>query len=455
MNSLDLIRLAFSNFMRSKIRSFLTILGVVIGTASIVVMLSIGIGMNEANRQLVSRMGSLTSIDVYPGGNGGGGMVSSVGGGSSGTAKLDDKAIQTMSSLKGVQVATPLLQTTAKLIAGKYISWLNLVGIRPEALEKLGYQTSTGRILTEADTDVLLFGSGIVNNFYNPKSRGFQQPPKIDLMTEKLQMTFDTAYGENQGNSENPGQGEKQPAKLYKVKTAGILAESQNERDWSVYMNLEHLNKLIRENAKLQKSQGMANTQQGYQRAIVQVSDMKYVEPVRDEIKKLGFSTSALTDVLKGMQEQSKMMRTLLGSIGAISLLVAAIGIANTMIMSIYERTREIGIMKVLGCELKDIRRLFLLEAGFIGFLGGVLGVLFSIGASYLLNKFGGSLFGSSMGMGGGMADPNGVPLKSSVIPTWLMGASIVFATLVGLVSGFYPARRAMKLPALEAIKTE
>lgn len=457
MNSPDLIRLAMINFLRSKIRSFLTILGVVIGTASIVVMLSLGIGMNESFKQQVSQMGSLTTIDVFPGGQGGMNAGKADG---SGAATLDDRAIQTMAALKGVKVATPMLQTSAKLVAGKYIAWLNLIGMRPEAIEQLGYQVSAGRLLTEADKDLLLFGFGTTSNFYNPKARGYQQPPRIDVMTEKLQLTLDPMYGENQGNSENPGQEEKQPAKLYKVKASGILAESRNERDWSVYMNLDHLSKLIRENAKLQKNQGMMNgAQQGYQRAIVQVSDMKYVEPVREEIKKLGFSTSALTDILKGMQQQSKMMRTLLGSIGAISLLVAAIGIANTMIMSIYERTREIGIMKVLGCELKDIRRLFLLEAGFIGFLGGLMGVLFSVGASYLLNKFGGSLFGSmGGGMGGGMGgmmDPNGAPLRSSIIPTWLMGSAVVFATIIGLISGFYPARRAMKLSALEAIKTE
>ncbi|MEO3944499.1 FtsX-like permease family protein [Gorillibacterium sp. CAU 1737] len=453
MNSFDLIRLATINFLRSKIRSFLTILGVVIGTASIVVMLSVGLGMNEGFKQQVSQMGSLTTIDVYPGGGDGGMMIG--GGGKTGTAKLDDKAVQTMSAMKGVQVATPLVQTSAKVIVGKYMAWIQLTGIRPEAIEKLGYKAATGRLLEETDTDSLLFGFGVPMNFYNPKSRVYQPAPQMDLLTEKMQLTFDTMYGENTGNSENPGQEEKQPSKLYKIKASGVLVQSNNERDWSVYMNLEHLNKLLRENSKANRQQGMGNnTQSGYQRAIVQVTDMKYVEPVREEIKKLGFSTSALTDVLKGMQEQSKMMRMLLGSIGAISLVVAAIGIANTMIMSIYERTREIGIMKVLGCELKDIRRLFLLEAGFIGFFGGILGVLASIGASYLLNKFGGSLLGSTMG-GGGMVDANGVPIKSSIIPLWLMGSSVVFATLIGLISGFYPARRAMKLSALEAIKTE
>lgn len=145
------------------------------------------------------------------------------------------------------------------------------------------------------------------------------------------------------------------------------------------------------------------------------------------------------------------MIQAVLGGIGAISLLVAALGITNTMIMSIYERTREIGVMKVLGCLLTDIRQLFLWEAGIIGFTGGITGLLLSIGASLLLNRFGGSLGGF---LGGG-SGPDGQPLPISVIPLWLSCSSVGFATLVGLVSGFAPANRAMKLSALEAIRSE
>lgn len=145
------------------------------------------------------------------------------------------------------------------------------------------------------------------------------------------------------------------------------------------------------------------------------------------------------------------MIQAVLGGIGAMSLLVAALGITNTMVMSIYERTREIGVMKVLGCLLTDIRKLFLWEAGIIGFTGGVVGLLLSILASFLLNRFGGDLGGL---LGGGYA-PDGTRLPISVIPVWLAVSSVGFATLVGLLSGFYPANRAMKLSALEAIRNE
>jgi ABC-type antimicrobial peptide transport system permease subunit len=127
---------------------------------------------------------------------------------------------------------------------------------------------------------------------------------------------------------------------------------------------------------------------------------------------------------------------------------VAALGITNTMIMSIYERTREIGIMKVLGCLLGDIGKMFLLEAGLIGAIGGLLGILFSQGVSFLMNKAGVSLIGGMIYTGSGVT-------RISIIPVWLMLAAVAFATFVGLVSGFYPARRAMKLSALSAIRTE
>ena len=139
------------------------------------------------------------------------------------------------------------------------------------------------------------------------------------------------------------------------------------------------------------------------------------------------------------MKETTKMLRTMLGAIGAISLIVAAIGITNTMVMSIYERTREIGVMKVIGASLKDIKRLFLTEAAIIGFMGGIFGMLLSFGASKAVNYF---------------AMKQSSDMLSS-IPLWLYLASLAFATLVGVASGYLPAKRAMKLSALTAIKTE
>jgi ABC-type antimicrobial peptide transport system permease subunit len=146
------------------------------------------------------------------------------------------------------------------------------------------------------------------------------------------------------------------------------------------------------------------------------------------------------------MKQTARSIQLALGGIGAISLLVAAIGITNTMVMSIYERTKEIGIMKVIGASINDIKRLFLFESAMIGLLGGILGIGVSYLLSFLINKFGGN-FGNFMG--------TGMNSKISIIPIWLVFASLAFSALIGVISGYYPARRAMNISAIDAIRTE
>ncbi len=121
----------------------------------------------------------------------------------------------------------------------------------------------------------------------------------------------------------------------------------------------------------------------------MKVKNINDVQRVQQQIKDGGFYADSLTDILESMQKATAGIQKVLGAIGAVSLLVAAIGIANTMVMSVYERTREIGIMKVIGASLADIRKLFLFESGMIGFFGGVLGAAFSYGVSYLINTTG------------------------------------------------------------------
>ncbi len=463
MNKNDLVRLAFKNFMRRKTRSILTILGVLIGTASIVVMLSIGLGMNENFKQQLKRMGSLNIIEVNPyffQEDGKGGGVSKV-------TPLDDQAVTKIEAIEGVEAVMPYMQSSLKLVSGKFTTYANIVGVNPKVLEAFDFKTASGRLLTEDDTASLLFGSETPYNFYNPRassngggryfyfSRGMggdaaERPaPDVDVLNDKLVMTFDMSYGERRpagGGGNTPTK----PPTLYKVKGVGILEASQDDKSYSIYMNIEYLKKITKENERAQASQGArfsSGQPEGYQQVKVKVKDINNVQKVSAEIKNMGYGTYSLTDILESMQQQSATMQAVLGGIGAISLFVAALGITNTMIMSIYERTREIGVMKVLGCMLADIRNLFLFEAGMIGLVGGVLGLVFSFGASFLLNNFAGGILG-----GGGYPGEKNI---ISVIPVWLAVASLGFATLVGLISGFMPARRAMKLSALEAIKTE
>lgn len=158
------------------------------------------------------------------------------------------------------------------------------------------------------------------------------------------------------------------------------------------------------------------------------------------------------------MQGSVAKSQMILGGLAAISLLVAALNIMNTMTMAIYERTREIGIMKVLGCELWQIHAMFLLESGFIGFIGGVVGVAVSLGISFVLNHLTMIMgfFGQQVDMSwlnqmmGTWGEVGG---EISIVPVWLILSALAFATLVGVLSGIAPASRAVKISALEAIR--
>jgi ABC-type antimicrobial peptide transport system permease subunit len=175
---------------------------------------------------------------------------------------------------------------------------------------------------------------------------------------------------------------------------------------------------------------------------------------VEDQITQMGFSTYSTESMRQSMQEQMRQIQMVLGGIGAVSLLVAAIGIANTMIMSISERTKEIGIMKVLGCRVRDIRTMFLCEAGLIGLLGGIAGVLLSYIISFVINMTADGSFDLS---------PAGIwtllfsedVSRISVIPLWLLLFSLLFSILIGVASGLYPAIKATKIEALQAIHHE
>ena len=175
-------------------------------------------------------------------------------------------------------------------------------------------------------------------------------------------------------------------------------------------------------------------------------------------IKDQGYETYSMTQIREDMQAQVAKSQMILGGTAAVALLVAALNIANTMTMAIYERTKEIGVMKVLGCELNNIRTMFLFEAGAIGLLGGIVGVAFSYLLSFILNNVSSLMMGGG-GMSSGLLDAFGSLGASggqiSIIPLWLVLAALAFSTLVGLVSGVVPANRAVKISALEAIRRE
>lgn len=440
MNSLDLFRMGIKNLWRRKLRTFLTVLGVVIGTSSIIVMLSLGFGMTKAYEDQIAQMGSLNTITIHRGYGGDRGM----GGGNQKEVILDDKAVATFKALPNVTAVTPIIETYGILINGKYQSHIPIKGIDPNVMEEFEFKIAEGRLLTDSDELNVVYGGGVKRSFWDPKytGRGPYREPKIDLMKDRIIFTFDYMYGQK------PIPGEKRPVyKEYKFKTVGILQEGDWEKDWAVYLPIHAVQKMIKEKEKAEnvKPQPGQNKDQGYPQVLVKVKDLKKVQEVQQTIKDMGYQAYSMNDWLEETKKTTGILQAVLGGIGGISLLVAAIGITNTMVMSIYERTKEIGVMKVIGASLKDIKRLFLFEAALIGLLGGITGIGFSSLLSFILNKF--ANFGNFMGMGPGT--------KISIIPVWLIFAALGFSIVIGVTSGYYPAKRATKLSALDAIRTE
>ncbi len=471
MRKFDIIIMGLRNLFRRKTRTMLTVLGVVIGTAAIVVMVSLGLGMNESYDQQIKQMGSINIINVTKYRN------SAEGRSGSAVQKeivLDDKAIAQIKALEGVAGVTPILETYGKLICGKKLTFCSIIGIDAKQMANFDYKIAEGNLLKEGDTDSIVIGGNLPMNFYNPKLTYAPQSTPVKVMTEKLQLTFDMNYGERRAQGLGGDEASKKPPVLYKLKATGLLAATNgnDNNDYSIFMDINYLQKLMKDTSKSMVKGQESNyafsfsgskNDKGYERLMVKVKDIDDVDSIQEKIDEMGYGTNSLRDIRKSMQQQSQTLQLVLGGLGAISLLISALGITNTMIMSIYERTREIGVMKVLGCKLKNIKQLFLFEAGVIGLFGGIVGIILSYTASFILNKVGLNVLGSGnsdgyRGMGMGMAMGMGMEQQSSkisVIPPWLALFAVAFAILIGLISGFSPARRAMKLSALEAIKSE
>lgn len=439
MNNWDLFKMAFHNLWRKKTRTFLTVLGVVIGTCSIVIMMSIGIAMEKNNRAMIERMGDLSVIDVnssafYREPQNRGQEV-----------KLDDQSVAKIEKIPGVKAVMPIKRMRLKVQVGKMLGTISVIGIKPEIMEDFGFEVEEGRLLLPSDKESLVFGKEVVYNFYDPRSRDRymgSEEPKIQLVNAKLMVTSNMNYGERRRDT---GVDEDyNPPKPHKAKGVGVLAESGGEKDWSTYMNITTLKEYIKEDEDARHVRRRSQNEDEYEQIKVKVKDIQMLQDIQQTIKDMGFQAHSLTDMLESMKEQTKKIQAILGGIGAVSLLVAAIGITNTMVMSIYERTREIGVMKVLGADLIDIKKLFLLEAAMIGLVGGIIGIIISYLVSFGLNQMSTGFIGRGDG-----------EIGISVITLYLSLGGVGFATIVGIISGYLPARRAMNLSALEAIKTE
>ena len=374
----DLIKMGLKNLARRKARTALTIVGVVIGTISIIVMVSIGMGMNASYESQVMQSGSLTTIDVNSENydeNPDGGMVAQ-------RQVLNDSFIEMAKGLEHVEAVTPYITQMMEFDAGKYMNMASIIGIDMSTIKNFAFpKVVSGEEPTAENWKGFLFGAAVCKEFQKKNSFRYE-PAEIDPSRDRIKATlnnWDYTMDETKKRVSTP------------VRTYGVLEESGNGMyDYCVFVDLKYYNELFLKYVKTLKPESRKKAlreSKNYQMVKISVDSIRHVEEVQDKLEELGFRTSSLKSQNEPMEKASEMLELVLGCIGGVSMLVSAISIANTMIMSIYERTKEIGVMKVLGCYVRDIKKLFLFESAMIGFLGGAVGIVLSYLASWAINK--------------------------------------------------------------------
>jgi len=475
MSFYDLMTMSMGNLWRRKLRTVLTVLGVLIGTTSIVAMLSLAFGMKQMIMDEYASMGSVTQIMIS---GGGGGDMDSSSSQTDTSTMLTETNMQMFQDMEHVKNVLPQLSFDGNMQSGRYSGYGNLIGVDQsildyQELEKgdIPQKGSAGTLQVIAGNQILTgFGYVQGDEYVDYYSTG--ELPNIDLMTQIRQLqvynemadtssdagsTDDSAdaSSDSTGTDSSADDAAVQPEEdnstlNFRIKVAGIMAggvDEYNTYSNSLLVNIDDLKSYLTKNfgkgniPGQPKPNGKPMNEWVYSTLVVDVDDASNVDSVMKDIQDMGFSASSNKDLLDSAQKNLQIVELVLGGIGMVAFLVAAIGIANTMMMSTYERTKEIGVMKVLGCDMRDIQKLFLAEAGFIGLIGGIVGLGLTCGVSALINHFAVSM--------GGMKG------NISVIPWWLALAAVAFSTLMGMVAGYFPARRAMKLSPLAAIHTE
>ena len=399
------VRIALTALFANKLRSILTMLGIIIGVAAVIAMVSLGMGVRRSVQSNIASLGSNMLI-VMPGSANSGGVRSAAG--SSITLKYDDaKAIKT--KIKNIDYVSPTVQKSYQIVNGNQ-NWNSTVyGVTSEYMSIRSLTIATGSFITQSDMDkrnrVAVIGTTVATNLF--------------------------------GTSNPVGQNVRVNGSPYKVigviESKGQSSMGQDQDDVVIIPLTTAQERLM----------GITYVQS----VNIQVSDPNKMDQVQSETETLlrqrhhivgdkenDFTVRNLTSLLETMTQTTTMITLLLGSIAGISLLVGGIGIMNIMMVSVTERTREIGIRKALGATFKDIMLQFLIESVVIGVIGGLIGIVFGCLGSAAIAK---------------------AASFQTVITAAPILVSFFFSVGIGLFFGIYPARKAARLDPIEALRYE
>jgi len=394
----DVLRMAIGNLVRNKMRTLLTVAGVVVGIGAIVFLVSLGFGVQKLLVNQVAGLEALTMITVRPGGEE--------------DRAITEEAVERFRGFEEADAVSPKLSYPAQISLGDAISETVLSGVEPRFFHFEDIDIAYGeKTLREGSNDVILSVASLkALNLTNPD----------DVIGRELD--FRVIQLDDVGNINRDSADDS-----LKLRVVGMTAE---EKIKYAYVPLDLIKVL---------------GSQKYSEVKIKVSERNQVNDVRRTVESMGFPTTSIRDTVDQIDRAFVIVNSVLFSFGLIALLVAAIGIFNTMTISLLERTHEIGVMKAIGGRNKDVSSIFIAESAIIGLLGGLSGV----GAGWLLGFLLNSLVNFvATQVGGGANDYFSTPLNFMVIV-------VVFSFFVSTVAGIWPAKRAAKLNPLEALRYE
>lgn len=449
MSLLDIILQALSNLRRQKLRTSLTVTGVALGVATITIMVSFGAGIRKMVAEKFDRAELLTIVHVTP-----------------------FKMPRTLDDFRKMQAHPPkpvpfndetIEQLEKELPNAKAIYPDVSAPLTAENDGRVESVTSEGlpvKALGETHRKALLVGdywkgddaedvAVLPSNLLDPLGIGKAQ----DALGKTLVFSrFDEIFNYHEEPEKNGPDGKPLPRKMIRradAKTREVTIIGVYDSDafgisgGQIHVPVELGKSLL----KLSGMKGMMimAKESKYKAIIVKLADRRDAQPARDRIEALGYGTAMAADILPILNFFFAVVEAALALFGGIGLFVACFGIANTMLMAVLERTREIGVLKALGGRHRDVRRVFLFEAASIGLAGGLLGVGAGTFAGFILNLIATSMAG----------DPSGKTVEIFYVPAWLAIGATGFATFVAGASGLYPAWRAARLDPVEALRRE
>ncbi len=464
----DLTELALRNLRESLLRNSLTTIGISVGVASLVAMLSLGTGLQQLFSRRLAKSGLFDTVLVSSRRElRGMGREEERKGPTPGESRiLDEPARLEIERLPNVTEAYPDIRFVTEL---RYEDkpHLTMISALPQSAKSNDAFDGMQGTFFSSDNEaaVILQKSFAEELLGKTPPLGAAEPSVAELAKPLLGKELTMRYAQRQAapatqtplaNEPAPSDGSVTSAaysvvsreqKLRIVGISDLDPESmRGPTRAKVFLPLKLAESLhVMLPTDLREISRAASDQPVYSSISVRVKNPAQVEGVEDAIKKMGFTTFSILDASNSLRQVFRVLYAFLGIFGSLALTVASIGIVNTLVMAILERRREIGIMKAIGASDADVKKLFFAEAGAMGILGGIVGVVLGWAIGQIIN----------LGINIYLKSQSVPPEHFWAVPLWLVVFSIIFAFLVSLVSGLYPASRAAKLDPVQALRYE